>query len=181
MNRIIVAACCFALAALAPGALNAQSKPLRIGMTLSDIPMTTGQPDAGGEGYRYAGYTIYDSLVNWKLDDPKAPPTLAPGLATEWSADDKDKTKWTFKLRKGVKFHDGSDFNADSVVWNMEKIYNKDAPQHDPKQAAQVRTRLLSLKSWRKVDDYTVEIYTHTPDSTFPYQVAQAFFSSPAQ
>ena len=74
--RIKVAVCCAVLAAsLSQGALHAQSKPLRIGMTLSDIPLTTGQPDAGGEGYRYMGYTLYDSLINWKLDDPRIAPT----------------------------------------------------------------------------------------------------------
>ncbi|MEA3157933.1 MAG: peptide/nickel transport system substrate-binding protein, partial [Betaproteobacteria bacterium] len=164
-----------------PTVLHAQSKPLRIGMTLSEIPLTTGQPDGGGEGYRYMGYTVYDALVNWKLDDARIAPTLAPGLATEWSVDEKEKTRWTFRLRHGVKFHDGSDFNADSVIWNMEKIYNKTAPQFDPKQAAQVRSRLLSLKGYRKIDDYTVEITTLAPDSTFPYQLAQMFYSSPAQ
>jgi peptide/nickel transport system substrate-binding protein len=181
-TRIGLTACCAMLAiALSPGALQAQSKPLRVGITLSDVAITTGQPDAGAEGYRYSGYTLYDALINWRLDDPKLPPTLAPGLATEWSTDDRDRTRWTFKLRRGVKFHDGSDFNADIVVWNMEKIYNKAAPQYDPKQAAQVRPRLSSLKSWRKVDDYTVEFTTSAPDSTFPYQMTQAFYSSPAQ
>jgi hypothetical protein len=40
---------------------------LRIGMTAADIPLTTGQPDQGFEGFRFAGYTIYDALVNWDL------------------------------------------------------------------------------------------------------------------
>ena len=181
-TRVGFAVCCALLAAsLSPTALHAQSKPLRVGMTLSDIALTTGQPDAGAEGYRYSGYTLYDALINWRLDDPKLPPTLAAGLATEWKVDEKERTKWIFTLRKGVKFHDGSDFNADAVIWNMEKLYNKAAPQHDPKQATQARPRLISLKGWRKIDDYTVEFTTHAPDSTFPYQMTQAFFSSPAQ
>ena len=48
-------------------------------------------------------------------------------------------TKWIFKLRQGVKFHDGTDFDADVVVWNLEKILNDKSPQFDPKQAAQSR------------------------------------------
>ncbi|MBV8537270.1 MAG: ABC transporter substrate-binding protein, partial [Alphaproteobacteria bacterium] len=40
---------------------------LRIGMTASDIPLTTGQADNGGEGMRFIGLTIYDALVNWDL------------------------------------------------------------------------------------------------------------------
>jgi peptide/nickel transport system substrate-binding protein len=38
---------------------------LRIGMTASDIPLTTGQSDQGAEGMRFLGYTVYDGLINW--------------------------------------------------------------------------------------------------------------------
>ena len=159
----------------------AQSKPLRIAMTLSQVSATNGAPDGGFEGYRFTGYTIYDSLINWKFDDPKAPPTLTPGLATEWKVDDKDKTKWVFKLRSGVKFHDGSDWNADAAIWNFDKLFNKSAPQYDPKQQTQVAGRILSLKSWRKLDDSSIELTTHAPDATFPGQIPYVLFSSPAQ
>ena len=46
---------------------------------------------------------------------------MIPGLATEWKVDDADKTLWTFKLRPGVKFHDGSAFDADAVIWNSRR------------------------------------------------------------
>ena len=54
---------------LALGATNnAQAQgTLRIGMTASDIPLTTGQTDQGGEGMRFLGYTVYDALINWDL------------------------------------------------------------------------------------------------------------------
>lgn len=177
----LAVACISVACALAGGTVWAQSKPLRIGMTLSDISTTSGQPNGGFEGYRMTGLTLYDGLINWKLDDAKSASTLVPGLATEWNVDPKDNTKWTFKLRKGVKFHDGSEFNADAVVWNLDKLFKKDAPHHDARQTAQVAGRILSLKSWRKVDDYTIELTTHAPDSTFPYQVTYVFYSSPAQ
>ena len=45
-----------------------------------------------------------------------------PALATKWSIDPADNKKWTFELRKGVKFHDGCDWNADSAVWNYERL-----------------------------------------------------------
>ncbi|MFQ5985396.1 MAG: ABC transporter substrate-binding protein, partial [Alphaproteobacteria bacterium] len=48
-----------------------------------------------------------------------------PNLATEWSASD-DATEWTFKLREGVKFHDGSDFDAGDVVYSLEHIRDPD-------------------------------------------------------
>src|ERR1700742_3440818 len=75
---------------------------LRIGMTAADIPQTTGQPDQGFEGYRIAGYTIYDGLVNWDLSKPDTIADIKPGLATEWSPAEGDGKRWTFKLRQGV-------------------------------------------------------------------------------
>ncbi|NLS75569.1 ABC transporter substrate-binding protein, partial [Bradyrhizobium brasilense] len=80
--------------------------------------------------------------------------------ATEWKVDDADKTKWIFKLRPGVTFHDGSPFNADAVVWNVDKVLNDKAPQFDKRQSAQVKTRLPSVASYAKVDDFTIEITT---------------------
>src|SRR4029079_15431038 len=91
---------------------------LRIGMTAADIPRTLGQPDQGFEGNRFTGLTMYDGLTMWDLSSSERASAMVPGLATEWKARDADKTKWVFKLRPGVTFHDGSPFNADAVVWN---------------------------------------------------------------
>src|SRR5580700_1278180 len=80
---------------------------LRIGMTASDIPLTTGQTDQGAEGMRFLGYTVYDGLINWDLSSADKPSDLVPGLATSWAVDQGDTTRWTFTLRQGVRFHDG--------------------------------------------------------------------------
>jgi peptide/nickel transport system substrate-binding protein len=154
---------------------------LRIGMTASDIPYTAGQPDQGGEGYRFIGYQMYDALINWDLTQGDRLPDLVPGLAERWEVSKEDNTKWIFYLRRGVKFHDGTEFNADAVIWNMERVRNKDAPQFDPKQAGMVDFRIPLLKSWRKIDDYTVEFTTIRPSSFVPYQVCYVLFSSPTQ
>jgi len=79
------------------------------------IPLTHGP--AGSGRRRLSVQRLYDlrSLVAWEMDVSDRPGKLVPGLATEWKVDDNDKTKWRFKLRQGVKFHDGSDFNADAV------------------------------------------------------------------
>jgi ABC-type transport system substrate-binding protein len=154
---------------------------LRIGMTASDIPLTTGQTDNGGEGMRFLGYTVYDALINWDLSKSDKPSDLVPGLATSWSVDASDKTKWTFKLRDGVKFHDGSDWTAEVAVWNFEKLLNKDAPQFDPRQSAQGRSRIPAVASYKALDKLTLEIVTKTPDATLPYQLAWIMFSSKAQ
>ncbi|WP_270934828.1 ABC transporter substrate-binding protein [Falsiroseomonas oryzae] len=154
---------------------------LRYGISMADIPQTTGQPDRGAGAYQFTGHTIYDSLVAWEMDVADRPGTLQPGLATSWEADPADRRKWVFRLRQGVKFHDGSDFDADAVIWNIEKVMNNQAPHFDQRQAAQVRPRLPSLAAWRKVDAMTVELTTRSVDSLFPYQMLWFLISSPAQ
>ncbi len=167
---------------LMPGHAQAQAeRVLRYGISLADIPLPSGQPDRGAGAYQFTGYTIYDPLVAWEMNVADRPGKLMPGLATEWAWDPANKTKWAFKLRSGVKFHDGSAFNADAVIWNFEKVLNKDAPHFDQRQAAQVRPRLPSVASYRKVDDMTVEVTTKAVDSFFPYQMLWFLISSPAQ
>ena len=80
-----------ALAVLASTAASAQGT-LRIGMTASDIPLTTGQTDQGGEGMRFMGYTVYDALINWDLTSADKASDIVPGLATSWAVDPADKT-----------------------------------------------------------------------------------------
>lgn len=154
---------------------------LRIGMTAADIPFTGGQPDQGFEGFRFIGYQLYDPLVRWDLSQGERLPAIVPGLAESWQVSADDPTKWVFKLRRGVKFHDGTDFNADAVLWNWDAIKTKEAPQYDTRQAAVISARITVMKSWRKLDDYTVEFTTTRPSSFVPYQVVYVFYVSPTQ
>src|SRR6201989_892920 len=106
--------------ALSPLAGRAETV-VRYGISMADIPQTTGQPDRGAGAYQFTGYTIYDPLVAWDMSPAERPGKLVPGLATEWKVDEKDKTKWRFSLRQGGKFHDGRDFNADGGIWYLVK------------------------------------------------------------
>ena len=152
---------------------------LRVGMTASDIPLPNGQTDQGGEGMRFIGYTLFDALVLWDLSKGDKAAGLMPGLATSWAPDPANPTKWIFKLREGVTFHDGSPVNADAVVWNFAKILDKDSPQFDPRQAGQGRSRIPMIRTYRAIDPMTVEIGTETPDALIPYAVAWIVMSSP--
>src|SRR5438094_1661345 len=154
---------------------------LRIGMTAADIPRTLGQPDQGFEGNRFTGLTMYDGLTMWDLSSADKASVMIPGLATEWKVDESDKKKWTFKLRPGVTFHDGSRFNADAVVWNVEKVLKQDAPHFDPSQVGVTASRMPTLASARKVDDMTVELTTKEPDSFLPINLTNLFMASPAK
>lgn len=159
----------------------AQEKVIRFGISMADVPLTTGQPDRGAGAYKFTGYTLYDPLVAWEMNLSDRPGKLIPGLATEWKVDDADKTLWTFKLRDGVKFHDGSTFNADAVIWNFDKVFDTKSAQFDQRQASQVRPRLPSVASYKKLDDMTVQVKTKAVDALFPYQMLWFLVSSPAQ
>ncbi|QMV71815.1 ABC transporter substrate-binding protein [Comamonas piscis] len=166
--------------ALGAGAAMAQEKVLRIAMTAGDIPRTSGQPDQGFEGNRFTGIPMYDALTQWDLSKADKPTELVPGLAPSWEVDAKDKTKWLFKLRPGVKFHDGSAFTADAVVWNVNKVLDKEAEQFDPAQVGVTASRMPTLKSAKKIDDLTVELTTTEPDSFLPINLTNLFMASPA-
>jgi len=162
------------------GALPAAAQTqLRVAGTFREIPLTSGSPDQGAEGMMAVGYNLYDALINWDLSRTDRPATLTPGLATEWRVDPADPRRWLFTLREGVRFHDGSAFDADAVVWNFEKLLNDRSPQFDPRQSAQSRGRIPSVAGVAKVDGRTVEIRTPEPDAFLPYQITWVLFSSP--
>ncbi len=179
LNHGIAALTVTAFASLAWGA-DAQGT-LRIGMTAADIPLTTGQTDQGGEGMRFIGYTLYEPLVSWDLLSADRPSELTPGLATEWSVNEDDQTVWTFRIREGVTFHDGSPFTAETAVWNFDKLLDESSEQYDSRQSAQGRSRIPTIESYRAIDDYTLEITTTEPDATLPYQLSWILMSSQAQ
>jgi peptide/nickel transport system substrate-binding protein len=166
-----------------PPQANAQSTAgtLRVAMTAGDIPLTTGQPSQGAEGVRFMGITVYDGLTRWDLSRSDVAAKIVPDLAESWSISETDKKVWTFQLRRGVRFHDGSEFNADAVVWNLDKLVNRNAPQFDAAQAAQGGLYTGGIASWRKLDDSTVEIITKVVDAVLPCSLASVFMSSPAQ
>jgi ABC-type transport system substrate-binding protein len=173
-------ACSLVIGLLAGASAHAE-KVLRIAMTVADIPRTSGQPDQGFEGNRFTGIPMYDGLTQWDLSKADQPSELIPDLAVSWAVDAKDKTKWVFKLRPGVKFHDGATFNSDAVVWNVNKVLDKDAPNYDPNQVGFTAARMPTLRSARKIDDLTVELTTSEPDAFLPFNLTNLFMASPQQ
>ena len=93
--------------------------------------------------------------------------TLKPMLAESWSSNT-DGTVWTFKIRKGVKFHNGAEMKADDVVASIERIA-------DPKNGSNglsAFTGYLGAGGTKKVDDYTVEFHLDAANGGFPYLVS---------
>lgn len=181
IRRLLLTACAAALPALLPAAGAQAQGTIRIGMTAGDIPLTHGQPDQGFEGNRFTGIPIFDSLVMWDLSATDRPSVPIPGLATEWRIDPNDHTRWIFTLRQGVRFHDGSVFNADAVVWNVRKVIDRAAPHYDPRQVGLTLSRMPTLRGAERIDDYTVALVTSEPDSIFPINLTNLYMASPAQ
>src|ERR1700712_1842414 len=159
----------------------AGEKVFRVAMTAADIPLTTGQASQGSEGVRFMGFTAYDGMTSWDLTHADGPARLRPALAKAWEVDPAQTTRWAFHLRDDVKFHDGSDFTADAVVWNLDKLKLSTAPQYDTAQAAQAATWTGVIDTYRAIDKLTVEIVTKQPDANLPYEMANILMSSPAR
>lgn len=103
-------------------------------------------------------FNIYEALL---VQDENM--ELQPGLATEWEM--VDDLTWQFTLREGVTFHDGSDFNADVVQANFDRVLDEDV--------ASPRAFLYEMvEEINVIDDYTVEFVTEFPFSPLPAHIA---------
>ena len=91
--------------------------------------------------------------------------TLQPVLATSWSSNSAADV-WTFKIRQGVKFHNGAALTADDVVYSF-KLYT--AP---PSAALSAFAGVLKPDGVQKVDDYTVAFNLEAANGNFPYLVS---------
>ena len=105
---------------------------------------------------------LYETLV--RLD---AAAQVKPALATSWRS--LDTKTWEFKLRAGVKFHDGSSLSADDVLATIDRVPKV---PNTPNSFAQF-TR--SIERATKVDDLTVRFVTKDPNPTLPHDLASVF------
>lgn len=105
--------------------------------------------------FYYANQMLYSRLV--RQDENGSP---SAEIAKSWKASADAKT-WTFNLRKGVKFHDGSDLTAADVKYTLERI-------KDPKIDSPVAAVLGVISSVDAVDDYTVRINLSAPHADLP-------------
>ncbi|MGE5094416.1 MAG: ABC transporter substrate-binding protein [Betaproteobacteria bacterium] len=140
------------LAALAAFAalLAAAAPPLQAGTLRysSQGDITTLDPHANNEGFTNAYLdAVYEPLVTRGKDLQ-----VEPCLATSWQRIDPATTR--FKLRPGVKFHDGTPFTADDVVFTIERALSD---------TSNFKPYLAGVKQARKVDDLTVDIVTDGP------------------
>jgi peptide/nickel transport system substrate-binding protein len=106
--------------------------------------------------------SVYEALVG---RDKKM--NLLPLLATKWTQ--KSPTVWRFDLRRGVKFHDGTPFTADDVVFSFKRASGD---------GSDMKGYTVSIKQATKVDDYTVEVETSAPNPILPDVLTNVFMMS---
>ncbi|RFU60748.1 ABC transporter substrate-binding protein [Peribacillus glennii] len=119
---------------------------------------------------------IYETLVNYAKDSTE----IEPGLAKEWEIS-KDNLKYTFTLQEGIKFHDGTDFNADAVVKNFQRW----AQSKDPKKFAYYPSMFGGfegdeshvIKEVKALDEKTVEFTLNRPQAPFLKNLAMGPFA----
>lgn len=105
---------------------------------------------------------VFESLVD--VDRQGKP---APGLALSWKP--VDDLTWEFALRRGVSFHDGEPFNADTVLFNLDRMFRKNLDRWGIKDVAAVTAFdkvYPFVTRWEKVDDFTVRVHTSEPAAT---------------
>ncbi|MDZ7794658.1 MAG: ABC transporter substrate-binding protein [Spirochaetia bacterium] len=98
-------------------------------------------------------FTFFEGLIEIGADL-----SSQPALATDWEANE-DGTVWTFHLREGVKFHNGNDLTADDVIFSFDANIETGLAWADA---------MATVESYRKVDDYTVEVTCNQPDVILP-------------
>lgn len=86
--------------------------------------------------------------------------TAEPELAEEFEAND-DATEWTFKIRSGVKWHDGSPLTVEDVLYSMSRHIGEDS-------ASKAKVLVGDVKEWVKVDDSTVKAVLNSPNAEIP-------------
>ena len=104
---------------------------------------------------------VYDGLTRYK-DGTLEP---EPSLAESWTISDDAKT-YTFKLREGVKFHDGTDLNAEAVKFNFDRMLNEDHPYHDTGPFP-LAFYFSSVEETNVIDEQTVEFKLKEPYAPF--------------
>ncbi|MGI2329071.1 ABC transporter substrate-binding protein [Planococcus sp. YIM B11945] len=124
-----------------------------------------------------AAMELYDQLVQFKDGSTE----LEPGLAEKWEISE-DGMEYTFFLREGVKFHDGTDFNAEAVKFSIERQIDPEHPFHDTGQFAYADFTFGMVDSVEVLEDYQVKIKLKEPFAPFLSNMAMhaASIVSPA-
>ncbi|MBI1245433.1 MAG: ABC transporter substrate-binding protein [Alphaproteobacteria bacterium] len=153
MKKTVFGVLISAILAVSAGLSPVAAKPFR---WANDGDVNSMDPYARNETFLLTFMlNVYEPLVR-----RDASLKLEPALATEWKQT--APTVWRFALRHGVKFHDGSPFSADDVVFSFKRVTSG---------GSNLKGNFATAKDIRKIDDFTVEFDTDGVDPIFPDQL----------
>jgi peptide/nickel transport system substrate-binding protein len=151
------------LAALALFSHASPAADLRIGLAADVTSIDPHQVNIAPNNA--VAWHLFDALTHVDADT-----RLVPGLATSWRA--VDATTWEFKLRRGVKFHDGSDFSAEDVAFSIDRAAQLGA------KGGQFAQFVKPIVSRQIIDPYTIRFKTATPYAMVPYDLNSIYIVS---
>jgi peptide/nickel transport system substrate-binding protein len=151
----------------AAGAVQAKGS---ITMVIEAEPDTIQPKDATTDNAFFVLANVYDGLTarDWTSGEPKIVPKLAESYSQQ-----PDPRTWRFKLRSGLKFHNGEPINADAVVNMVKGVSDPNAPGQGIDEFG------LSGATATKIDDLTVDITTKAPDAIFPSRMVKMGIPAP--
>jgi len=133
---------------------------------------------AGYEGTALVSFQIYDGLTRYDLSRADAPAPITSALATSWSVAPDGRT-WTFTLRKGVTFQDGTAFDASSVVFNLDRYLKKGSPYYTAALGAAATEYAGDITQYRATDADHVVLVTSVRNGHFPEDLSHILIASP--
>jgi len=166
---------------IAPNVLAVNSGGTLVVATTNDTPDLDIQKYINSSQHN-ALLPLFNGLVekDWTADEQFHP--IVPGLATSWTSSDDGKV-YTFILRKGVKFHDGTPWNAEAAHFNFRRMTDRNFKYFDEQVGSTATGVLNMLKGSRAVDEHTFVVELDRPNRGFIEAIASLpnyYMHSPA-
>ena len=111
---------------------------------------------------------VFSALIGYNLDG-----SIFPDVAESWDVSD-DVLTYTFHIRKGIKFHDGTTLDANAVKWNWDRTIP--LPENNVDLAVYQYSDLFfnNVESYELIDDYTISVTLKTPDNSFLVKIGSS-------
>ena len=168
LRQILTSTTVMALAtAIAVGSASAQKSKNTVRVAVYDTINKIDLVEHPQIEVAFAASAIFDSLLAYDTQAQK----FKPRIAESWKRI--NATTWELKLRKGLKFHDGSTLDADDVVYTINYI-------SDPKVRFRLKSRFLWIKRAEKMDQHNVRLVTKRPYSVVLPRIARSFYIYPS-